>query len=192
MPAKILALCGSLREASWNRKVLAIAVRAAREAGAEVTEVDLKELNLPMLDGDVLERDGLPKPALLLKALFSSHAGLLIASPEHNASVTAALKNAIDWVSRSSGPGDPPLACFTGKVAGLVSASTGALGGLRGLQQLRLLLGNIKVLVLPEQVAVGQAAQAFEADGRLKDPRQHAAVENVGRELARVVGKLGA
>jgi NAD(P)H-dependent FMN reductase len=190
MAAKILAFAGSLRAESWNKKVLRIAVGAARAAGAEVTEIDLKEFSLPLLDGDVLEKEGLPPGAKKLKGLFLAHAGLLIASPEHNAAPSAALKNAIDWVSRSGGPGDPPLAAFAGKVAGLVSASTGQLGGLRGLVVLRAILGNIRVLVLPEQVAVSNAAQAFEADGRLKEPKQQAAVENVARELARVAGRL--
>ena len=192
MPAKILALCGSLRADSWNTRVLKIAVAAARAAGAEVTEVGLKEFELPLLDGDVLEKEGLPAGAKRLKEVLHAHHGLLIASPEHNAAPTAALKTAIDGASRSGGPGDPPLAVFAGKVAGLVSASTGALGGLRGLAVLRSILGAIKIILIPEQVAVGNAPNAFEPDGRLRDPKQQAAVENVGKELARVTGKLEA
>ncbi len=186
---RILAFAGSTRTDSWNKKLIRVAAAAARAAGAEVTLIDLRDLPLPLYDGDLETREGLPENAKRLKELFLAHAGLLLSSPEYNSSITGVLKNAIDWVSRSA-PGEAPLACYAGKVAALVSASPGALGGLRSLATLRSILGNIKVLVIPEQVAVGRATEAFNPDGTLKDPKQHAAVEGTAQALVRILAKL--
>jgi NAD(P)H-dependent FMN reductase len=187
-PARILAFAGSLRKDSFNKKLLPIAVAGARSAGAEVTVIDLKDYPLPVYDGDLETAHGLPENARKLKELFLTHQGLLIASPEYNSSITAALKNAIDWVSRPL-PGEVYLAPFMDKVAALISASPGALGGLRGLVHLRSILGNIHVLVLPDQVAVPNAHEAFNADGSLRDPKRHAAIEELGKKLAQVTAK---
>ena len=101
-----------------------------------------------------------------------------------------ALKNAIDWVSRTETDDEPPLAAFTGKTAILCSASPGGLGGLRGLVHVRAILGNIGVTVLPDQVAVSQAHNAFQPDGSLSDDKQAAKVKNLGAQLARHLAKL--
>ena len=186
---KILAFAGSTRTDSFNKKLVRIAVSGARQAGAEVTHIDLRDYTLPLYDGDLEQREGLPANARKLKDLFLAHQGLLIAAPEYNSSISAVLKNAIDWVSRPV-PGEPPLGCFIDKVAALMSASTGALGGLRGLVTVRSILGNIRVIVLPDQVAVPKAHEAFNPDGSLKDPKQQAAVENLGRNLAQVLARL--
>jgi len=186
---KILAFAGSTRTDSFNKKLVRIAVSGARQAGAEVTHIDLRDYTLPLYDGDIEQRDGLPANARTLKDLFLAHQGLLIAAPEYNSSISAVLKNAIDWVSRPV-PGEPPLGCFIDKVAALMSASTGALGGLRGLVTVRSILGNIRVIVLPDQVAVPKAHEAFNPDGSLKDPKQQAAVEQLGRNLAQVLARL--
>src|SRR5262249_20872213 len=151
----------------------------ARTAGAEVTVLDLRDLPLPLYDGDLESRDGLPDNARRLKELMLAHQGLLIAAPEYNSSITAVLKNAIDWASRPA-PGEAALACFTGKAAALMSASPGGLGGLRGLVHVRAILSNINVLVIPDQVAVPRAFEAFQPDGTLKDAKQHAAVVALG------------
>lgn len=187
---RILAFAGSTRSASFNRALLRLAAQAARRAGGDVTEIDLREFPIPLYDSDLEAREGLPGPARRLRDLFKEHAGLLVASPEYNSSISGVLKNVIDWVSRPQ-PGEPPLACFRGKVAALLSASTGALGGVRGLAALRLILGNIKVLVLPDQVTVAQADQAFAPDGALRDPKRQEAVERLAAELVRVVERLG-
>jgi chromate reductase, NAD(P)H dehydrogenase (quinone) len=115
--------------------------------------------------------------------------GFLISAPEYNSSISGVLKNTIDWASRPV-PGEAPLACFAGKVAILMSASPGALGGLRGLVTVRSLLSNIRVIVLPDQVAVPKAHEAFDTDGKLKDPKQQASIEALGRELVGVLAKL--
>jgi chromate reductase len=188
---KILALAGSTREASFNKKLVRIAAAGARAAGADVTMLDLRDLPLPLFDEDLETRDGLPANARKLKDLMLAHQGFLISSPEYNSSISAVLKNAIDWASRPV-PGEAPLACFTGKTAALMSASPGALGGLRGLVHVRSILGNINVLVMPDQVAVIAAHTAFTDDARLKDTGLHERVESIGAKLARLLIKLNA
>ncbi len=186
---RILAFAGSTRTDSYNKRLVKIAAAGARAAGVEVTLIDLRDFPLPIFDGDLEARDGLPANGRKLKDLFLAHHGLLISAPEYNSSITAVLKNTIDWVSRPV-PDEAPLACFDGKVACLMSASPGALGGLRGLVHVRAILGNIKVLVLPDQIAISKANEAFNPEGSLKDPKQQAAVEGLGAQLARVITKL--
>ena len=186
---RILAFAGSTRSGSFNRKLIQVAVAGARAAGAKVTCLDLRDLPLPLFDGDLEEQQGLPENARKLKDLFLAHEGLLISAPEYNSSITGVLKNTIDWVSRPC-PGESPLECFDGKVACLMSASPGALGGLRALVHVRMILQNIKVLVLPDQVSVPKADEAFNPDGSLKDPKRQAAIEGLGARLAQTVAKL--
>jgi chromate reductase, NAD(P)H dehydrogenase (quinone) len=189
MIPRILAFAGSLRRESFNKKLVAIAAKAARDAGAEVTLIDLKDFPLPLFDQDLEAEQGMPDNGKKLKQLFIEHDGLLIASPEYNSSVTAVLKNAIDWVSRPA-PGEPSLVAFRSKVATLMSASPGALGGLRGLMHVRSILSNIGVIVLPDQIAVPKAHEAFNADGSLKDSKQHSGIEGLGQTLASFLMKL--
>ena len=185
---RILAFAGSTRQNSYNKTMVRIAAKAAEQAGAEVNVIDLRDYPLPIFDED-LEKSGTPENARKLKELFVQHQGLLIASPEYNSSITAVLKNTIDWVSRPAS-GEPPLVAYRDKVASLMSASPGALGGLRGLVHLRSILGNIGVIVLPDQIAVPKAHEAFDTDGRLKDGKQQAGVERLGVSLVEVVRKL--
>jgi NAD(P)H-dependent FMN reductase len=189
MTPKILAFAGSTRTESFNKRLIRIAVAGAQAAGAEVTLIDLRDYPLPLFDGDLETRQGLPPNGRKLKDLFLAHHGLLMSCPEYNSSITGVWKNTIDWVSRPV-PGEAPLACFDGKVAAIMSASPGALGGLRGLVHVRAILGNIRVLVLPDQVAVPKASEAFNPDGSLKDPKQQAAVEALGVKLTQVISKI--
>jgi chromate reductase, NAD(P)H dehydrogenase (quinone) len=191
MTPRILAFAGSTRRESFNKKLVQIAAKGAREAGAEVTLIDLKDFPLPLFDQDFEAEQGMPNNGAKLKKLFIDHDGLLIASPEYNSSVTAVLKNAIDWVSRPA-PGEPSLVAFRDKVATLMSASPGALGGLRGLVHVRSILGNIGVIVLPDQIAVAKAREAFQPDGSLIDPKQQAGIEALGKALASFLIKLKA
>jgi chromate reductase, NAD(P)H dehydrogenase (quinone) len=187
---KILAFAGSLRAGSYNKKLAKVAAEAARAAGAEVTLADLKDLPLPVFDQDI-EQQSFPENAIKLKALMKAHDGFLMACPEYNSSISAALKNAIDWASRER-PDEKPLECFDGKVAALMSASPGALGGLRGLVTVRMILGNIRVIVLPEQVAISQAHQAFNEAGSLVDPKRQASIEKLAQSLVAILRKLHA
>jgi chromate reductase, NAD(P)H dehydrogenase (quinone) len=185
MMPRILAFAGSLRRDSFNKKLVSIAAHGAREAGAEVMLIDLKDFPLPLFDQDLEAAQGPPEAATRLKRLFIDHDGLLIASPEYNSSFPAVLKNAIDWVSRPA-PNEPPLVGFKGKVATLMSTSPGALGGLRGLVHVRSILGSIGVIVLPDQIAVAKAHEAFHADGS----KQQAGIEGLGKTLASFLAKL--
>ena len=191
MTPRILAFAGSTRRDSFNKKVVSSAVKGARDAGAEVTRIDLRDFPLPLFDQDLEAEQGMPENGKKLKKLFIDHDGLLIASPEYNSSFPAVLKNAIDWVSRPA-PGEPSLVAFRGKVATLMSASPGALGGLRGLVHVRSILGNIGVIVLPDQITVADAHEAFNPDGTLKDPKRQVGIEGLGRTLAEFLVKLKA
>jgi NAD(P)H-dependent FMN reductase len=187
---KIVAFAGSLRTGSFNKKLLAIAVDACRAAGAEVTSIDLRELGLPLFDQDIEDASGLPDGAKKFKALLRGSDAFLIASPEYNSSVTGALKNAIDWASRAESDDEPPLVAFRGKVAALISASPGQLGGLRGLVTLRSILSNIGVLVLPDQVCIAKAHEAFDDLGKLKDERKSKQVAALAKGLVELGAKL--
>lgn len=187
--ARILALAGSSRKDSFNRKLVEIAAEGARDAGADVTVLDLKEFPLPLFDEDLEREEGTPDNAVRLKQLFLDHNGLLIASPEYNSSVTPLLKNTIDWVSRPA-KGESRLAAFQGKTAAIMAASPGGLGGLRGLVHLRSILSNIGVLVLPDQVTVSSAHEAFNEAGQLADEEKQSRVRKLGSRLARVITQV--
>lgn len=186
---KILAFAGSTRTGSYNKQLARAAAEAARAAGAEVTFVDLRDLALPLFDEDLESASGLPENAKKLKALLQSHEGLLIASPEYNSSVTAVLKNAIDWASRAESDDEPSLSAFRGKAVALLSASPGALGGLRGLVHLRSILGNLGMHVLPDQFALSKAHEAFDAEGQLLGDRARQQVKGLAEALVRFVAK---
>jgi NAD(P)H-dependent FMN reductase len=187
--SKILAFAGSTRVDSFNKKLVKIAASGARAAGAQVTCLDLRDLPMPIYDGDLEIQQGLSDNVKKFRALLMGHDGLLISAPEYNSGVSGVLKNAIDWASRPL-PGEAPLACFTGKVAVLMSASPGVLGGLRGLVQVRSILSNIQVLVLSQQMAIPKADEAFNADGTLRDVKQQDAIEALGSSLAEILIKL--
>ena len=165
MTARILAFAGSLRRESFNKKLVPIAAKGARDAGAQVTLIGLEDFPLPLFDQDLEARQGMPENGMKLKQLF------------------------IDWVSRPA-PGEPSLVAFRSKVATLLSASPGALGGLRGLVHVRSILSNIGVIVLPDQIAVAKAHEAFNADGFLKDSKQQSGIEGLGHTLASFLMKL--
>ena len=173
MTTRLLALCGSARRESINRRLLEVSVAIAREQEAEVTLFDLPADTLPLYDGDLEDTMGLPSAVMALKAEFLSHDGLVIASPEYNGFFSPLLKNAIDWVSR---PVPGAASPFAGKTAVLVSASTGTLGGIRGLPHLRLLLSNLGVIVAPGQMALALADKAYGEDGNLL-PSQRAMLQ---------------
>jgi NAD(P)H-dependent FMN reductase len=174
---KILAFSGSIRRNAWNRKLIQAAVDATRAAGGDVTLIDLADYALPLYNGDLEDRDGLPDNALRLKALFKEHDALLIASPEYNSSIPPLLKNTLDWVSREW-QGESGLVPYQNKIAAIMSASPGALGGMRMLPHLRQILNTLGVLTLPGQFSLPHADTAFDAEnGALKSPaRLHALV----------------
>ena len=186
---KILAFAGSTRSQSWNKKLIRLGVRAAEEAGGHITLVDLRDFPMPLYDGDLEHEHGLPAKARELKALMVASHGFLLSCPEYNSSISAVLKNTIDWISRPQ-PNEPPAIAFKGKVAALLAASPGNLGGVRALLTVRQVLTTLGVLVLPTQFALAHAAAAFLEDGTLKEEGHRAAVGAVTSELVRVAGLL--
>ena len=188
---KILAFAGSTRIDSYNKKLVQVAANGAKAAGAEVTYIDLRDYPMPLFDEDLEKAEGMPANARKFKDLLLQNDGLLIASPEYNSSLTAVLKNAIDWASRPD-PGEAMVAAFIDKVAAIMATSPGGLGGLRGLVHLRSILGNIRVIVLPDQIAIPKAYEVFNPDGTIKDPKQQESIEKLGANVANVLAKLKA
>src|SRR6202163_2837474 len=180
---KILALCGSSRRDSFNQKLLDQAILGAHAAGAEVTSIRLADFELPIYDPDWESEHGLPQGAQALKALLDRHQGLLIATPEHNGGYTALLKNSLDWMSRADG-------FPAGKVAALVSASPGLLGGVKSQLSLQIVLSKLGVHVIPESFALGAAHQAFGAEGDLRDAIAETAVRAIGAALTGTLDKF--
>lgn len=178
---KILFFAGSTRTGSFNQKLAQAAYEYAKAKGVEATLVDLKDYDMPMYNGDIEAGEGLPDKAIGFKEVLSDHAGFFVASPEYNSMFSPLLKNTIDWCTRKHKDNEVPV--FKGKVAALGAASPGALGGLRGLPVLRILLSNIGVHVVPAQIAVGQAGDAFDDTGNLKDDGQKAMLHGVVDQL---------
>ncbi len=186
---KIIAFAGSTRTASYNKMLVRLAAEDAKKAGGEITLIDLRDFPMPLYDGDLEESEGPPPNATTLFDLMKEHQGILLACPEYNSSISGVLKNTIDWVSRPRDR-EPPLAAFTGKVAAILSASPGALGGLRGLVHVRSILGNIGVTVIPRQISVSKAMDAFNTDGSLKEAQLTADVASLASELVEMTKKL--
>lgn len=189
MIPKILAFAGSTRTESFNKKLVKVAAAGAKEAGADVTIIDLRDYPMPLYDEDLEKKEGLSSNTRKLKELMLSHHGFLISSPEYNSSISGVLKNTIDWTSRQ-GDDESPMSCFKDKVAGIMSASPGGLGGLRGLVHVRAILENMGVLVIPTQVAISKAHESFNLDGTMKDQKQEQQVKKIGANLSQILLKL--
>jgi chromate reductase len=188
-PVRLIAFAGSLRSASFNRKLVRVLVDGAREAGAEVTLLELREHALPIYDGDI-EAAGMPEPVRRLQQLMREHDGLLISTPEYNGSIPALVKNTLDWISRPLEDGRSGTTLFRGKVAGICSASPGAAGAMRSLIVLRDALAKLGLWVAPTQFALGRADAAFDDAGALQDAKALASVKAIGAEVVRTANAL--
>jgi chromate reductase, NAD(P)H dehydrogenase (quinone) len=167
---ELLLLAGGIRAGSLNEKLIGCAALAAGERGLRVTRLSLADYRLPLFGAEALRIDDVPE-AMALKAMFSRHDAVIIASPEHNGSVTAMLKNALDWIScPEEGEAAQAYGAFRRKPFALLSASSSPFGGLRGLSQLRHILTTVKAWVVPEQLSVPHAHRAFDAADKLIDP----------------------
>ncbi|MBI2514567.1 NAD(P)H-dependent oxidoreductase [Candidatus Wolfebacteria bacterium] len=181
---KVLGISGSLRRDSYNRKALQVAKKIATDLGAEVSEIDLKELNLPIYDGDI-EALGLPENVRQFKSAVEASDVILIASPEYNYSISGALKTALEWGSRGGGNS------FDGKWAIIFGASPGLVGTLRGQFQLRQIFYDLNVLALPQpQVFIRNAREAFDTDGTFKDLKTYEQLKKLIQKTFEVVEKL--
>ncbi|WP_166363527.1 NADPH-dependent FMN reductase [Pseudomonas akapageensis] len=186
---KILALSGSIRKSSLNVKLLKLAVTAIQEHEVQVTHIDLRDFPLPIYDGDLEEASGVPQNARALRELLLAHDGLLIASPEYNGSVTALLKNTLDWCSRPA-DGIDGLAPFRGKAVGLMSASLSPFGGLRGIIDLRGIMMKLGAVVLSDDVALPSAQHAFDSFDAFVDPNAGKLVKQFTSNLIGLSAKL--
>ncbi len=191
-PVRLLLTSGSSRQGSLNMQLARWVAAQAREAGAHVTLLDLRSLALPLYDADV-EAQGMPAGALALRDHFAQADAFVVCAPEYNGFPTPLLINALDWASRPQADGGAPsgIAALSGTVAGLLSASPGGLGGLRGLVALRSFLQmNLQMLIVPEQHALGSAASAFNAQGDLLEAHHQQGVLKVLHSVLRAAAAL--
>ena len=186
---KILAFSGSARESSFNQKLARLVAKQVQDRGCDVTVVNLRDFPMPIMDEDLESESGIPEKAQEFYDLLKAHDGFIIACPEYNSSITPLLKNTIDWATRPR-DGDLRLVAFGGKVAALVSASPGALGGLRGLTHVTSILQSIGVMVVPGQVAVGSAHEAFDDNGNLNNERTSMMLTKLCDGFVRVVSGM--
>jgi chromate reductase len=183
-PPKILVFAGSIRTGSHNARLAALAAKELVLAGADVTRISLEDYPLPLYDGDLEAKSGVPANARNLRQMMVAHPGLFIASPEYNASITPLLKNTIDWISRVRERGEPPLAVFKNRVFALGGASDNPYGALRSLMALRQVLElGCGALVIPEQVTVFRASEAFDEMDNLTEERAANALKRVLQRL---------
>lgn len=186
---KILVFAGSAREASLNKKLARAAAKAIDDNGGEATFIDLRDYPMPIYEGDLEAREGMPPSARTLRELFVSHPAFLIVSPENNGTIPSLLKNAIDWLSRDV-DGKSGLEPYRGKVIALMSASPGAFGGVVCLTHLRFSLSKLLAHVIPDQFPLPKADQAFADDGSLKEAWQQKSVQTVVRHLIETTSRL--
>jgi chromate reductase len=180
---KILVIPGSLRTGSHNAKLAAAAAYQLAQAGADVTRISLADFPLPIYDGDLQVKSGVPKHAVNLKRMLSAHHGVLIVTPEYNSSVPALLKNTIDWVSRVQDPHEARGQVFRERAFAIAAASENRLGGVRALSALRLILSACQALVVPNQLALPFASEAYDDMDRLKLDADRDALAALVRQL---------
>ncbi|MFO1112117.1 MAG: NAD(P)H-dependent oxidoreductase [Bradyrhizobium sp.] len=180
---KILVIPGSLRTGSLNAKLATVIAHALVVAGAEVTRISLSDFPLPIYDGDLQAKSGVPKNAVNLKRMMGAHQGVLIVTPEYNSSVPALVKNTIDWISRVQDPQETRGQVFRDRAFAIAAASGNRLGGTRALQALRLILTACHATVVPNQLALSFAEEAYDDNDRLKHPHDIEAMGALVRQL---------
>jgi chromate reductase, NAD(P)H dehydrogenase (quinone) len=184
MPAqKILVIPGSMRTGSLNAKLAATIAHELAQAGAEVTRISLSDFPLPIYDGDLQAKSGVPKNAVNLKRMMGSHHGVLVVTPEYNSSVPALVKNTIDWISRVQDPHETRGQVFRERAFAIAAASGNRLGGSRALAALRLILTACHAMVVPNQLALAFADEAYDDKDRLKHTSDIEALNAMVRQL---------
>lgn len=187
---KILVIPGSLRTGSLNAKLASAAIDALARAGADAVRLSLGDFPLPIYDGDFEVESGVPKHAVNLKRMIGAHHGVLLVTPEYNSSPPALLKNAIDWVSRVQDANETGGQIFRERPFALASASGGRLGGMRCLAALRLILSGCGATVIPNQMALSFADQAYDDRDRLKHQSDSDALNAMARQLIDVAQQM--
>ena len=187
---KILVIPGSLRTGSLNAKLASVVAHELALAGVEVTRLSLSDFPLPIYDGDLQAKSGVPKHAVNLKRMIGAHHGVLIVTPEYNSSVPALVKNTIDWVSRVQDPHETRGQVFRDRVFAIAAASGGRLGGSRALAALRLILSACHAQVIPNQLALSFAEHAYDDMDHLKHPADIEAMQAMVRQLIDVSQRM--
>ena len=180
---KILVIPGSLRTGSLNAKLAAAIAHEVAQAGAEVTRISLTDFPLPIYDGDLQTKAGVPKNAVNLKRMMAAHHGVVIVTPEYNSSVPALVKNTIDWVTRVQDLHEARGQVFRERPFAIAAASESRLGGTRALAALRLILSACQAPVIPSQLALSFANEAYDDMDRLKHPADIEALKALVRQL---------
>src|SRR6202163_4846863 len=187
---KILVIPGSLRSGSHNARLAAAATHEFALAGAEVTRISLADFPLPIYDGDLQTKSGVPKHAINLKRMMSAHHGVLIVTPEYNSSVPALVKNTIDWVTRVQDAHESRGQVFRERAFAIAAASESRLGGTRSLGALRLIVSACHASVIPNQFALSHASEAYDDMDRLKHPADIEALNALVRQLIDVSQRM--
>ena len=187
---KILVIPGSLRTGSLNARLAAAAAHELAQAGAEVTRISLGDFPLPIYDGDLQAKSGVPKHAVNLKRMIGAHHGVLIVTPEYNSSVPALVKNTIDWISRVQDAHETRGEVFHDRAFAIAAASGNRLGGTRALAALRLILAACQATVIPNQFALSFADEAYDDRDRLKHPADVEALKALARQLIDVSQRM--
>jgi chromate reductase len=180
---KILVIPGSLRTGSLNAKLAAAAAYQFAQAGVDVTRISLADFPLPIYDGDLQTKSGVPKNAINLKRMIGAHHGVLMVTPEYNSSVPPLVKNTIDWVTRVQDTNENRGQVFRGRAFAIAAASEGRLGGTRALAALRLILSACHAMVIPNQLALSFAGEAYDDMDRLKHPADIEALNALVRQM---------
>jgi chromate reductase len=187
---KILVIPGSLRTGSLNARLAAAAAHELAQAGVEVTRISLGDFPLPIYDGDLQVKSGVPKHAVNLKRMIGAHHGVLIVTPEYNSSVPALVKNTIDWISRVQDAHEARGQVFRERAFAIAAASGNRLGGTRALAALRLILSACQATVIPNQLALSFADEAYDDRDRLKHPADVEALKALTRQLIDVSQRM--
>jgi chromate reductase len=187
---KILVIPGSLRTGSLNARLAAVAVDGLARLDVDATKISLGDFPLPIYDGDLESSSGVPKQAVNLKRMMAAHHGVLIVTPEYNASLPPLLKNAIDWVSRVQDAGETAGQVYRETPFAIAAASNGKLGGTRCLQALRLVLSSCRAMVIPNQLALSFADDAYDDMDRLKHASDIAALQAMLQQLVDVAQQM--
>jgi chromate reductase len=182
---RLLFFAGSTREGSYNKRLARLAQHIAQANGVEGVFVDLRDYAMPLYSGDLEAEQGPPVAAREFKALLGEYQGIFVASPEYNSSITPLLKNTLDWVTRVRGKGESGLEVYKSRVFAISGASPGYYGAMRSLLHLRQILEvGIGATVIPQQMALPRAGDAFADDGSLKDKAQQSLIKDVVEALA--------
>jgi chromate reductase len=187
---KILVIPGSLRTGSHNARLAAAAAYQFAQAGTEVTRISLGDFALPIYDGDLQTKSGVPKNAVNLKRMMSAHDGVLFVTPEYNSSVPPLVKNTIDWVTRVQDAQETRGQVFRSRAFAIAAASESRLGGTRALAALRLILSACHATVIPNQLALSFAGEAYDDMDRLKHPADIEALNALVRQLIDVSQRM--